>query len=113
MSYTDCVLRASRNSVSGQASRATSALPAILIATLVLRLAWVFVCKNSGMEADGYWYHARAIDLAAGYGYRYGSFPTAFFPVGYPFFLASLYTLFGANPLVGKLANVLLSVLSC
>ena len=73
--------------------RARRALGLILVVALVLRTAWVLYAARepTGFSAGdplAYLYYGR--ELAAGHGYR--SFvthePTAFYPIGYPLFLA-------------------------
>ena len=73
--------------------RARRALGLILLVALVLRVAWVLYAARepTGFSAGdplAYLYYGR--ELAAGHGYR--SFvthePTAFYPIGYPLFLA-------------------------
>ncbi|MCS6944599.1 MAG: glycosyltransferase family 39 protein [Sutterellaceae bacterium] len=60
-------------------------------------------------ESDAGWYFSRARDLAAGNGYAEGGHPTAYWPVGYPAFLAALFSVFNSSVLVGQLANLVLA----
>jgi 4-amino-4-deoxy-L-arabinose transferase-like glycosyltransferase len=71
-----------------------------------LRLGWVLLVPN-GQYSDSVWYDAAAANLAANgvYGPDQAS---AWFPPGYPFFLAAIYKLFGYWQVAGKLGNVLL-----
>jgi 4-amino-4-deoxy-L-arabinose transferase-like glycosyltransferase len=71
-----------------------------------VRLAWVLLVPN-GQYSDSVWYDGAAANLAANgvYGPDQAS---AWFPPGYPFFLAGIYKLFGYWQLAGKLGNVLL-----
>jgi 4-amino-4-deoxy-L-arabinose transferase-like glycosyltransferase len=57
--------------------------------------------------SDSVWYDAAAAHLAATGEYGPGG-PSAWFPPGYPFYLAGIYELFGYGQLAGKLGNVLL-----
>jgi Dolichyl-phosphate-mannose-protein mannosyltransferase len=61
--------------------------------------------------SDMAWYYSRAIELLETGRYAERGVPTAYWPVGYPAFLAGVSGLFGRSPLVGQLANVALSVL--
>jgi hypothetical protein len=92
-------------------------VPACLLLAAALRLGLVFAVDNRPV-ADAEWYYARATELAEGRGYaqprlvgtadgaEWVRTPTAYWPVGYPAFLGGVFALFGASPLVGKLANV-------
>jgi hypothetical protein len=92
-----------------------------------LRLTWLLLFAPQPVS-DFRWYYERAIDLAAGRGYAVtadtywpdymippvlispedGRVPTAFWPVGYPAFLAGLFVVTGPSLWAAKLANVLL-----
>jgi 4-amino-4-deoxy-L-arabinose transferase-like glycosyltransferase len=57
--------------------------------------------------SDAEFYHLSAMNLVNGNGYSYLSEPTAFWPPGYPFFLAIVYSLFGAGVKTAMVANAL------
>lgn len=59
--------------------------------------------------SDAAWYVARGMEIAAGQGYHEGPVPTAFWPVGYPAFLAAVFYIFGPHVIVAKIANLILS----
>jgi hypothetical protein len=59
--------------------------------------------------SDAEWYLARAVEMAAGGGYAEAGHPTAYWPVGYPGFLALLFKLFEPAAHVGQIANLVLS----
>jgi 4-amino-4-deoxy-L-arabinose transferase-like glycosyltransferase len=83
----------------------------LLLMGLALRLAWVFAWDNEQFIKDYQWMDERARELAQGQGYsHHGGGPTAYYPIGYPFFLSVLYRIFGPHEMAGKLANVLFSV---
>jgi 4-amino-4-deoxy-L-arabinose transferase-like glycosyltransferase len=74
---------------------------------LAVRLAFIALVQpdvNLGNDAGQYDAFARAIASGRGYVTPDGE-PTAFWPVGYPAFLAFLYLLFGQSVVVGQLAN--------
>ena len=73
-----------------------------------LRLLWVLLMPN-GQYSDSVWYDATAAHLAATGEYGPDG-PSAWFPPGYPVFLAGVYKAFGYAQVEGKLANVLLGV---
>ncbi len=85
-------------------------IPAMIVLGLLVRAAWVAWIVGAGIvpASDAAWYHQRAIAMAAGAGYTVDGVPTAYWPVGYPAFLAWLTALFGPSHLVGMVANVIL-----
>jgi hypothetical protein len=58
---------------------------------------------------DFQWYYTHAVQLYHGEGYRAGHHYTAYWPIGYPFFLSLLFRLLGSSVWVGWIANALLS----
>jgi 4-amino-4-deoxy-L-arabinose transferase-like glycosyltransferase len=89
------------------------ALPGILILSVVLRAGWVLFYPTTPY-AEARWYFELATRLANGEGYGYTLThlrPTAAWPVGYPAFLAVLFTMFGPSTVVARLANIGLEVL--
>ncbi|WP_227762441.1 ArnT family glycosyltransferase [Zhaonella formicivorans] len=81
----------------------------ILPAAFILRLLWVLNVKTAPVF-DFLKYHLGAMSIAQGMGYKlYGS-PTAFEPIGYPAFLALLYSTIAPRLIVPKLMNVLMSL---
>ena len=81
---------------------------AILGVALCVRVAWVVLVPNA-QYSDSVWYEAAAANLAATNTYGPDG-PSAWFPPGYPFFLAAIYKLAGHSELAGKLGNVGISV---
>ena len=76
---------------------------------LAVRVAWVLatVPMPNWDAAD---YDGRAWRLATGEGYvAPDGTPTAFRPVGYPAFLATIYAVFGHSWIAGYIANAILS----
>lgn len=86
-------------------------LPICLAVGVLMRLALVMLMEVRP-HSDAGWYFSRASELAAGLGYQEGGSPTAFWPVGYPAFLAGLFTIFGTSVRVGQLANIVLWALT-
>jgi len=62
--------------------------------------------------SDAGWYLARAAGIAAGEGYSERGYPTAWWPVGYPGFLGSLFWFFGTSQTVGVIANLVCAAAS-
>jgi 4-amino-4-deoxy-L-arabinose transferase-like glycosyltransferase len=67
---------------------------AIFVIALALRLGYVAVAERPPISDEQY-YDGLARSLAAGEGYAAGGVPTAYWPVGYPAFLAIFYAVFG------------------
>ena len=82
-------------------------LLACLAASCLLRLAAILLIPTT-MGADARWYFLRAVSLAGGHGYVFQGHPTAYWPIGFPAFLAVLFKVFGASAMVGKIANTIL-----
>ena len=85
---------------------------------LLVRVLWAVYAEadpTDGRFDDSVFYHQAARALADGRGYvsPWTGEDTALFPPGYPFFLAGLYAVFGADPQVGESANVLLGAATC
>jgi 4-amino-4-deoxy-L-arabinose transferase-like glycosyltransferase len=83
-------------------------LAAVLVLSVVVRLLWVALVPND-QYSDSVWYDGAARNFAASGMYGLEG-PSAWFPPGYPLFLAALYKLFGYSQLTGKLANVAIGV---
>ena len=80
------------------------------LATMVAtRLALVLLLAVQPTSDMG-WYYQRAIGILDTGRYAEGALATAFWPVGYPAFLAAVMSLAGTSVLAGQLANLLLSV---
>lgn len=77
----------------------------------LLRLLWLTVVHPMP-SSDFSWYRDHALALAAGQGYTYDGKPTAYFPIGYPLFLAGIYHLFGSGFWSGTIANAVLNSLT-
>jgi 4-amino-4-deoxy-L-arabinose transferase-like glycosyltransferase len=84
-------------------------VPCCMLLATALRAAWI-ACVPTQQISDAAVYFRHASELARGLGYQVAGHPTAYYPVGYPAFLALLFTVFPATPLVGACANVALSV---
>lgn len=87
-------------------------MPAVMAVFIALRIAVLFVGPLP-QGSDYGWYLARATEMAAGMDYQENGFITAFWPVGWPAFLAALFKLTGPSVLAGQLANLVLATLAC
>jgi hypothetical protein len=83
----------------------------ILLLAGLLRLGWVLLVPNA-QYSDSVWYSAAAWNLVAN-GFYGVNAPSAWFPPGYPFFLAAIYAVAGHSELAGKLGGVALGILLC
>jgi len=84
--------------------------PALLSACVVgalLRILWM-TNVNAVPVSDFAYYLGKAISLANGQGYANGGVPTAFWPPGYPIFLAGVFKVFGSSLEVAKATNIVL-----
>src|SRR5262245_9155472 len=115
--YGDAVPSSPRSGAGPIASAPRPALAATLLVALGLRLDWGLAVAGDSHAApsyDGAWYDRVARDLVAGAGVRgVDGRPTAFFPPGYPAFLAAFYAVFGAHPALPKILNAALATLTC
>jgi len=87
-------------------------LPTVLTLAFAIRLCWILIFHPNPVS-DFAFYFRGAESIARGYGYaKYGGFLTAYFPIGYPLFLAMLFWVFGVSVTVAQTANLILSVAS-
>ncbi len=84
----------------------------ILLLCLLLRLVWIFVFTPLELTDDPRAYDTIAKGLVQGEGYHEEG-KRAFRPPGYPYFLASLYTIFGAFTLPVRLVQTVMAVITC
>ena len=84
----------------------------IMGVALAVRVAWV-VMFQTPPGSDAAAYDELGWRLAQGQGYIWGDgTPTAFWPVGYPAFLAAIYLIFGYSWLAAGMANALLGAVN-
>lgn len=75
---------------------------------LFLRLMWNLTVHTYPIS-DFAWYHERAVGLIQGEGYSVHGRPTAYWPIGYPLFLAAVYKVFGPHFYAAKVFNIMMS----
>ncbi|MFD1673335.1 glycosyltransferase family 39 protein, partial [Alicyclobacillus fodiniaquatilis] len=80
----------------------------ILALNLLFRGVFILFV-HPAQKADFLWYFNHAKMMAENQGYVWGGQPTAYWPIGWPFFLSLIFRLTGAHILVGMIVNVLLS----
>lgn len=87
-------------------------LPTVLAGAFALRLCWMLIFHPTPVDDAGFFYDSAKF-IADGHGYiDDGGFATAYFPIGYPLFLAMLFRVFGNSVLVAQTANLICSVVS-
>lgn len=86
-------------------------LPLVLAFAFTLRLGVIFIPVVQ--TADFGWYLDRAIEVLHGEGYSINGVPTAFWPVGWPGALATLFSVTGVSVIAAQLVNALLGTLCC
>jgi 4-amino-4-deoxy-L-arabinose transferase-like glycosyltransferase len=86
--------------------RQNPALTAIVVTAFALRLGWVLYVDVSAptwwrLSGDQYSYYRYGRDIAAGHGYNsyITGEPTAYYPIGYPAILATVFFVVGHTPL--------------
>lgn len=77
---------------------------------LASRLALLFI--EVSPTSDSAWYFDRALELLKTGRYAENGISTAYWPVGYPGFLAGVLYLFGPTVIAGKVANLILSLVT-
>ena len=87
------------------------AIVVILFFSLAVRVLFVLFVPAEPWS-DGGWYHAAAQNLVRRGEYGPGHL-SAFYPPGYPAFLAVIYTVAGESQLAGKLVDAILGTLVC
>jgi len=78
----------------------------------VLRLLWIILIPTQ-LYADWKWYDDTAYHMSQVWRYEENGLPTAYWPIGYPLFLAVIYRLFGHSYFAVKFINVWLSLCIC
>jgi 4-amino-4-deoxy-L-arabinose transferase-like glycosyltransferase len=75
--------------------------------SVLFRLPWVVLVRH-GLARDSSFYYYAAKSIAAGHGYSILGHPTAFFPVGWPAFLALLFAVTGPSIWTIMVLNLIL-----
>ena len=96
-------------------------LPVILALSVFLRIAVAFAMGNQVVELPGVFdqisYHNLALRVVNGYGFSFGEMwwpitpanaPTAHWSFLYTFYLVFVYSLFGPNPIVGRILQAII-----
>jgi 4-amino-4-deoxy-L-arabinose transferase-like glycosyltransferase len=78
----------------------------------VLRLLWIIIVPTQ-LYADWKWYDDAAYQMSQTWTYVENGLPTAYWPIGYPFFLAVIYRILGHSYFAVEFINILLSLAIC
>lgn len=79
----------------------------ILLFCLIIRLIWLLIF-NPALASDATWYYEKACMLATNGHYTDDGHLTAFYPIGYPAFLAFVFKIFGCSVIIGRISNLFL-----
>jgi 4-amino-4-deoxy-L-arabinose transferase-like glycosyltransferase len=82
-------------------------LTIVVAAAGATRLAWIAIVRAQPVS-DYLFYYRGAVNIATGHGFSMLDHPTAFFPVGYPAFLAAVFSIAGTDVGVMRFANIAL-----
>src|SRR5664280_978675 len=80
---------------------------AVTALSVLVRLPWVLIV-HPVPTGDTRFYYLSARSMAEGHGYQILGHPTTFFPVGWPAFLAGLFTFTGPSMLAIEILNLVL-----
>lgn len=87
------------------------ALLAVCILAFALRFAFISVVHPAPVS-DFQWYYLHAVSLLQGQGFTTNGYPTAFWPLGWPYFLAGVFAIAGSNVFAGEVTQAVLNSLT-
>jgi 4-amino-4-deoxy-L-arabinose transferase-like glycosyltransferase len=76
----------------------TFSVVGVILLAFIVRLAFVLAVHPMPVS-DASWYYGRALGIVHGLGYTVNGYPTAYWPPGWPYFLAMIVWLFGPSVL--------------
>lgn len=88
------------------------ALTAVSALALALRFTFVSVVHPTPVS-DFAWYYNHAVQLTQGLGFTTNGVQTAYWPPGWPYFLAGVFFIFGPHVYAGELAQSVLNSATC
>ena len=89
----------------------TFALLGIFLGALLLRVAFVLVVRPVPVSDFG-WYYTHALGIANGFGYTTNGYLTAYWPPGWPYFLAGIIRIFGPSVVAATIVQAVLNALT-
>lgn len=81
----------------------------LIVANVIIRGLWLAFMRVPQL-ADFDWYFTHAVQMAQGQGYVWNGHHTAYWPIGWPFFLSMVIRVFGPHVTAGLVVNALLSI---
>lgn len=72
----------------------------LILLNVVVRGAWL-LWMHPPQLYDFAWYYSHAVSLQTGHGYISSGKYTAYWPIGYPYFLSLLFRLTGSTRIAG------------
>ena len=87
-------------------------LPVCFFVFVVIRLSVLVFVPTAAPASDAGWYLARALTLVQDGTYSESGHPTAFWPVGYPAFVAMVFKVAAPTLFAAQLANLLIAAAS-
>ncbi|MGZ3498949.1 MAG: glycosyltransferase family 39 protein [Vulcanimicrobiaceae bacterium] len=91
--------------------RDTFALLVVVLGAFAIRLAFVLYVRPTPVSDFG-WYYARALDIVHGLGYTVHGYETAYWPPGWPYFLAGVVWLFGPSVVAAEILQSILNAMT-
>lgn len=86
-------------------------LIAVSLFALALRMIFVSIVHPAQIS-DFQWYYEHAVQIAHGLGFTTNGLPTAYWPLGWPYFLAGVFVVFGPGVYTGEVTQALLNTLT-
>lgn len=87
------------------------ALLAVTAFAFALRVVFVTMVRPAPVS-DFEWYYQHAIQIVHGLGFTTNGYPTAYWPLGWPYFLAGIFSVFGPNVYVAEVTQAVLGALT-
>jgi Dolichyl-phosphate-mannose-protein mannosyltransferase len=87
------------------------AFAAVSAVALAVRMVFVSLVRPNPISDFG-WYYAHAIEISGGLGFITNGIPTAYWPLGWPYFLAGVFSVFGPSVYAGEVTQAILNALT-
>lgn len=87
------------------------ALAVVSAIAVAVRIVFVSIVRPVPVSDFG-WYYQHAVQITTGLGFTTNGFPTAYWPLGWPYFLAAVFAVFGPNAYAGEVVQAILNGLT-